>query len=641
MRYILLSLFFLFTTNSFSQKIDAADIAEWKNPKKLSSDYHYNSASIYLVNGSLLPDLFSGATLTKSERKKHNLRAKDYAKAVFLSVEMAHPKNKETLTIPLYLLDVTNKNNQQFSSANMGRVLDEIKDEDLNFKPLYATGKIKAIKGNSTDEFMAQSFEIATALFRTALVLKEGPLGTNEILQNVQKGAEYFNKIAQNKTISNEFKIPIIKESDVYKYEIYSVSVHQIKWDFEENEGDVLAEIKDKEQSIEQILELLSKNKKPYLVLARYKSYYTLPKDYIKSVEIDQNYVNTRQTKLIEFSGMKKELEATLLENLKEAITMKKDFQVYSREKEINQTNYDAISRLMNSYYIIMERYKEEISKNESDSQRKAYFEENYQEAYGVLFSKLEEYINSDLKSAKNIVDKYLELSKKDFSKMNESDLCSNLQSMEYYRDIIQKQQNSNKSIIQITNSKFYPKYSELVTKIENSLYTKSFDLDKFSSNDEKINYLNSQMLQFPCCAICKEKANLIITKINNDNDNARKGELLKLQREYLNTLKCWEEISKIVFFNMQQKFPITEREQLSSIDQKIFQGIEKQYQNIMSSSNNYLSINDIDISNLTSKQLINNLNKYIIIKRTVSQSIEILVNQKLINEKDCECSKG
>lgn len=629
----------LLTIKSFGQEIDAPIISEWKNPKNLTSDYRYNSASIYLVNGSLLPDLFSGATLTKDERKKHKLKAADYAKYIFLSVEIQHPKSKDILTIPLYLLDATNKSNTQFSSSNMGRILDEIKDEDLNFKPLDATGKIKAIKGNSTNEIVAKSFEIATSLFKTALALKEGPFGANEILQNVQKGAEYFNKMGQDKVVTNEFKIPIIKESDIYKYEIYSVSVHQIRWDFSTKEEDLLSAIKDKEQTSEQILNSLN-DKNPYLVVVRYKSYYTLPKGYIKNVEIDQNYLNTRQTKLIEFTGMKKELESSLLENLKEAISMKKDFNVYSRDKEINQINFDVISRLMNSYFIIMESYQNEISKNNSDSDGKKYFEDNYQEAYRVLFNKFEEYINGDLKSVKDIVDKYLTLSKTDLSKMSESDLCSNLQSMEYYRDIVQKQQNSNKSVVQIKSSKFYTKYNELISKLENALYQKAFHLEKAKTNDEKISFLNTQMVQYPCCVICREQANLVITKINKDNDDARRAELQKLQKEYLITLKCWDDISKIIQSNIQLKYPASEREQLSSIDKKIFQEIEKQHQDIISSSNDYLSINDIQVSNLNSTELINQLNKYLTIKRTVSKSIGILVGHKLISDTESQCSK-
>lgn len=640
MKNVITLILTILTVKLFAQKIDAPVVSEWKSPKNLTSDYRYNSASIYLMNGSLIPDLFSGSTLTKNERKKYKLKANDYAKYIFLSVEIQHPKSKEVLTIPLYLLDATNKSNTQFSSSNMGRVLDEIKDEDLDFKPLDATGKIKAIKGNSTNEIVVQSFEIATSLFKTAIALKEGPFGANEILQNVQKGAEHFNKMAQEKVVTNEFKIPIIKESDIYKYEIFSVTVHQIKWDFHAKEGDLLAGIKEKEQTLEQILNILNDNKNPYLVVVRYKSFYTLPKDYIKRVEIDQNYLNTRQTKLIEFTGMKKELEASLLENLKEAISMKKDFNVYNRDKEINQINFDVVSRIMNSYYIIMESYQNQISKNTNDQERKKYFEDNYQEAYRVLFNKFEEYINGDLKAAKEIVDKFLTLSQADFSKMSESDLCSSLQSMEYYRDIVQKQQNSNKSVAQIKSSKFYIKYNELIAKLENTLYQKAFNLEKAKTNDEKVTFLSGQMQQYPCCVICREQANLVITKINKDNDDARSAELQKLQKDYLITLKCWDDISKIIQSNIQTRYPISEREQLSSIDKKIFQEIEKQHQDIISSSNDYLSINDIQVSNLNSTELISTLNRYLTTKRTVSKSIDILIGHKLFSDTESQCTK-
>ncbi|WP_314514026.1 hypothetical protein [Xanthocytophaga agilis] len=634
MKNILTLILTLVTINSFGQKIDAPIISEWQNPKILSPDYRYNSASIYLVNGSLLPNLFSGATLTRKERNIYHLKANNYAKYVFLSVEIKHPKSKELLTIPLYLLDATKPNSQQFVASNMGRVLDEIKDEDLIYKPLDATGRLKAITGNSANEIAAQAFEISTSLFKTALALKEGPFGANEILQNVQKGAEYFKKIAQEKTITNEFIIPIIKQSDVYKYEIYSVSIHQIKWDFKTAGNDLLAYLKNKEQTLEQILGSLD-TKNPYLVVVRYKSYYSLPTDWIKNVEIDQNYLNNRQSKLVEFSGMKKELESFLLSNLKEAISMKKDFMVYTRDKEINQVNNDVISRLMNSYFIIMESYLNESERHKTTDERKSYFENNYQEAYRILFNQIDDYINGDLKSAKNVIEKYFELSKTDLSKLTESELCSNLQSMEYYNNIVQEQQNSNKSTTQITSSKFYPKYNDLINKIEIVLYKKAFNIDKLKTDAEKANFLNAQIEEYPCCIICKEKANLIVTEINKVNDSVRKEQLQLLQKDYLVTLKNWDEIAKSIASNINQKYPITDREILSPIDKKILQEIEKQYQNIISASNQYLSINDIQPSILNSTELINQLNKYLIIRKTVSHSITVLVTHKLINETD------
>ena len=73
-------------------------------------------------------------------------------------------------------------------------------------------------------------------------------MGAKEILETVKQGGEYFNKIAQDKTVTNEFKIPIIKASDFYKYALSSVSVHQIKWDFQARTQDLLGDIKDKEQ---------------------------------------------------------------------------------------------------------------------------------------------------------------------------------------------------------------------------------------------------------------------------------------------------------------------------------------------------------------------------------------------------------
>ena len=319
---------------------------------------------------------------------------------------------------------------------------------------------------------------------------------------------------------------------------------------------------------------------------------------------------------------------------------MKKDYLVFSRDKEINQTNYDVISRLINSYFVIKESHINEIEKHTINEERKKYFESNYQEAYRSLFNKLDEYVNSDLKSARNLVDKYFELIKTDLSKISESDLCSNLQSLEYYRDIVQKQQNSNKSITQIAGSKFYPKYNDLLKKIENALFDKAFNIDKLSSNDEKVSFLNVQMETYPCCLICKEKANLIVTKINKDNDNVRKEQLLRLQKEYLVTLKCWDDISKTITSNINTKYPATDRDVLSAIDKKIFQEIETQHQNIISSSNDYLSINDVQTANINSADLINELNKYLIIKRTVSQSISVLLKYNLMDEASIQCNK-
>lgn len=627
-------------TNLYSQNIDAPVISEWKNPKKLDPEYKYNSASVYLVNGVLLSDLFTGVTLTKEERRKYKLKADDYPKYIYLSLEMMHPKNnQQLLTLPLYLLDATNKGNQLFSAPSVGKVLDEIKDVELDYKPLNATGIIKAIKGNSTNDFVSQTFEISTSLFKTALALKDGPLGANEILTNVQKGGEFFSKIAKDKQVTSDFTIPIIKESDYYKYELNSVSVHQIKWDFKTKAGDALVDIKDKEQKLDEILSKLD-NLSPYLIVVRYKSFYSIPVGDINNVEIEQAYLDKRGKNLVEFSGMKKDVEETLLESLKEAISIRKDFAVFARDREVNQFNYEVINRIINSYYEIKQNYSNELLKQISDSPRKLYFESNYQEVYRVLFSKLDEFLKDDLTNAKSIVNKYFELRSQDFSRQSEQDLCGYLQQLDYYRGMIQKQKNDNKSITQILNSNFYPKYGDLVSKIENTLYNKAFAITSSVSNEGKVTFLNKQMSNYSCCEECKVKANLLITQVEKDNDIARRDQLSKLKTEYLISLGCWDNISVAARDSLNHQYPKNEVERLSPIKKKLYEELEKQYQNIISASNEYLQLGDLNVESLSSGDLISKLNTYSLIRKKVHQSVNYLMSSKLIDSKVGDCYK-
>jgi len=142
---------------ALAQRIDAPVISEWKSLKKLSQDYKLNSVSVLLLNGNLLPDLFSGEFLTRRERRRNDLHSNDYAKYLYLSLDVPTPnKDNEILHFPLYLIDARNKESKLFSTNEYGRVVDEIKDEELDYKPLDATGVITAIKGNSANELTAE-----------------------------------------------------------------------------------------------------------------------------------------------------------------------------------------------------------------------------------------------------------------------------------------------------------------------------------------------------------------------------------------------------------------------------------------------------------------------------------------------------
>lgn len=628
-------LFFSITINIESQIIDAPPISEWKSNKKLSSDYKYNSVSVYLINGDKLSGLFTGKTLTPKQRRKHKLKKNDYPKYLYLYIEVPNPKNREEkLKIPLYLIDATNKGNILYSGENQGRVLDEITDEELDFKPLNAIGRIKTIKGNSANELAAEALSISHDLFKTALSLSSSPFGVSQVGEIIKTGGSYFDKIAKNKQVINDFNIPIIKDLNFLKYQLVSTSIHQIKWNFKDRIDNPLKDVKDKELTLDQIKSKLSKNH-PYLIVARYKSFYVLPTNYIKTIEINQSYLNKRRDKIINLTGMKRDLENNLLENLKEAISIKKDFQTYKRGKEVNQEDIDAINRIINSYYQIRINYSIELSKLGQNKSRATYFNENYLEVYRVLFNKIDTMLDSDLATSKAVVSKYFELLNINLKRIKENEFCSHLDVLYYYQNLIQIQKNENKSITKITSSSFFPKYQKLLSKLENELFNRVFILKDEKTDNEKTERLTNLMSEqnYACCQLCQNNANLIITEIKEKNDNSKKEKLKKMKENYIQLLACWNNVSTLIRDNLNKRYPKEVVLGLNENNKKLYNEYEKHYQNLITDYNNYFEIEQVGIEKLNSEELIGTLNKFNLINQNVKTSINYLVRGKIINQ--------
>lgn len=627
----------------YAQEIDAPEISNWNNPKKLDPNYTYNSAYVYLVNGPQLAGLFSGETLTPQERRKSKLKEADYPKYLFLSLKIPNPqKDNEVFTLPLYMIDATNKKNVLLSAPSEGMVLDEIKDRDLGYKPLIATGQLVAIKGNSDLEIVSQSLSIAKELFKTAAAITSSPFGIGNVTTAISNGANYFDKVASDKKVTNEFKIPIIPLSQFHKYQLTSVTVHQIKWSFRPPNSDLLAGINGQEKTIDEIKGLLPQDG-PYLIVARFKSQYELPQDWIKGVVVDQSYLDARNGKVMELIGMKRELEIKFLENLKLAIAIKQDYQVFKTSQENNQFNLEALTKIMDSYFQIKSNEHEEAMKLLNDKGRADYFNDSYYTAYSSMFTILEPYLSKDIQNARDVVDAYLDVCEKKISTLSVEEITSSITKLSFYREAVQKYNNENKSILQIAASPFYQKYDNLMKDLEVTLFEKTMGfLTAKLSTEEKIQKLKDLIATYSTFPIYKALATKSINDLENSTIASKRVILNTMKSSCITNVQCWSDVSKLAMANFSRKFPTESISGLEGMEEGLYKKCEKSYQNLVSAGNAYIDMVDLNFEGMTPAQVNDALIKYSILKETIVGAIIILKDAHILEDSElCKFDDG
>lgn len=585
--------------------IHAESVGEWQTNRTFSPDYHYNSVAVFLLNEDQLFDLFDPGKLTKEERKKSGVRQFDKVESLHFYLEMPNPKQAgDSIIFPLYAFDVE-KSKSFVLLEKEGKVLDRITDEELNGQPLNATARIEAVQNNQLLEVAYRISSSINKIVTNSLFAEPG------IWEMMGKAQRFFEDKYKGKIVS-EFTVPILPKNEDYEYVLQSASLYQVKWNFqkavEPYKSNVWSDLMDYKEVSEADLKnkptRLSKLKgHPYLLVARYKSAYSLPEEHKLNVEISRDYLNKRLVNLQEFrkESVAYRTEEVFLSNLREALVLQRDVETYRSEKEQGQVNTELLLDITRQHYALLMAHRTELAKAEKDPVLKAYLEENYQVSYYKLFKQIDEllFFDQQLKSISQTPSVCLNLQQKDLTEISEPELYTYLNKLQPYRTLVAE----NEPVGDL----FFLANRE-VNRLEKGLYAR-VNVELPVDRTAQMDYLKTAKSRYVNCQFCQEEADRTIAFIQVSIEEGFRNELRYLQQQQLRYSRCFYDIQTAVEQYLKQNYP--HKDSLDAFELSLLNTYQTKQENLKSSALDFNKIGDLDVSIIAGTSLESTLQQY------------------------------
>jgi len=617
--------------------IHAAPIGEWQSKKQFSPEYHYNSVAVYLINEDRTVELFNPQNLTREERKQTGVRNFDVLESLYFSLQLPNPRNEDDMIdFPLYAFDIHNSKSFQVP-RNQGKIIDRITDEELNGRGLEAKAKIEAIKKN-------QLLEVAYQISSSVNKILSDRIFNNPGISGVMRKAQAFFEDKYRGKIVSEFTVPILPGNEDFEYRLHSASIYQIKWDFQKKvktfHENIWSSLENKANVTEEQLKDLPTrsnrfNKKPFLMVVRYKSAYSLPESHKLNVDIAQPYFDERLYNLQEFrkDGLQYKTEESFLTLLREAIDMKRNCENYRRAKDKGQEENELMLQIAQQNYKLLNGYKKEVSQVKKTASDQTYFKENYEVTYYKFFKQIDNILFQDeqLKAIGQVPIILEELDNTDLARLSANQLYNYLQQLNIYRQI-------GDNVTQIEGDLFY-KIREHINQIESNFSRQVFNVPPIGDKQERVDKLKTLQQQYPLCAHCQHESNDQIALIQQSIDDERRTTLFDLQNQQLKYRKCFSDVQLKALQNLNARYP--NQDSLSQMEQSLFSAYAEKLKNMESIAEQFQQIATVSVEKLTPEQLPTTLIKYEAILGDFNNECCQLLHGELLTKADLECLNG
>lgn len=627
----LFSPFFLFAQNI---GIHAAPVGEWHSQEQFSPEYHYNSVAVYLLNEDKTLELFKPENLTREERKQTGVRNFDVLESLYFSLQLPNPrKDDDMIDFPLYAFDIHNSKSFQVP-RNQGKIIDRITDEELNGRGLEAKAKIEAIKKN-------QLLEVAYQISSSVNKILSDRIFNNPGISGVMRKAQAFFEDKYRGKIVSEFTVPILPGNEDFEYRLHSASIYQLKWDFQKvvktYHGNIWSTLENKTNITEEELKDLPTrsnrfNKKPFLMVVRYKSAYSLPESHKLNVDIAQPYFDKRLYNLQEFrkDGLQYKTEAAFLALLRDAIELKRDCENYRRSKEKGAEENELLLQIAQQNHQLLADYRKELKRIAKTSTDNEYFQENYGVTYYKFFKQIDNILFQDelLKTIGQVPVILAKLDTTDLNRLPTNELYSYLQQLNTYRQIGNK-------VTQIEGDLFY-KIREHINTIESNFGRQVFNVPPIGDKQERVKKLKTLQQQYPLCAHCQHESNDQIALIQQSINDERRTALFDLQNQQLKYRKCFSDVQLKALANLNLRYP--NQDSLSQIEQSLFSGYSEKIKSMETIAEQFQQIEKVSVEKLTPEQLPTTLTKYESILGDFNNECCQLLHGELLTKEDLVC---
>ena len=228
----------------YSQKVlQAISIDYWpkENQGSVSINKNYNRVSsyLYIINPSKYLEMFDGENYTSDERKLYKINKNDKPNFLQMSISISDQSlSKESLTVPLLLVNLKDKANFKTFESFQGPILDNLNIDNVS-KDIMGEIKVKAMISNSTAKFWNEVAKISSDLGKSAIAIAIGsPKGTTDLTlkmrEYLDKGITNLEKLSNGERLENyKFFVTLVKRPDdsVVEELVTSVRLYQINWE--------------------------------------------------------------------------------------------------------------------------------------------------------------------------------------------------------------------------------------------------------------------------------------------------------------------------------------------------------------------------------------------------------------------------
>lgn len=248
--FVFLFLLIGFTTQAQQAYLTCTEMEEWPKDKPVEVPENHNRVSSYLflLNKNKYLELFNGVNYNKKLAAKAGLSKNDQLQYLYMGVDFSTPDG-DSISVPLFLFDVNDKNNLKKFEQYDGKLLENINANSMH-ADINGKYKVKAMLSRESSGFWKDLVSITTDVARSASKLMLGnPFGASDLLScfqgQVSTGLDKLGTLSKEgggtQKIQQEhsFIINLVKynKSPEFREMVTSVRLYRVHWSFDKSRG--------------------------------------------------------------------------------------------------------------------------------------------------------------------------------------------------------------------------------------------------------------------------------------------------------------------------------------------------------------------------------------------------------------------
>jgi len=624
---------------SAQHNIMASEVESWVSENMPSSDFHLNSAYVYLLNPQSLQDVFSGDDLSRSQRKELDLNKGDYPQYMYLGVSIKNPMDPaNTLTIPFMIHDVKSPENNQRLIEYGGRFLENIPDEVLKDGDIVAKVKFEAIKGNSSNEFWKKAAEISIDLGKTATNLLQAPLTgsfaalTSQIIPQVDQGLRSMENVEDPQKITSEFYIRLLNKelSALYQERVVSAALYRIHWDVETPPSSRFFR-SGGYNTVDEVKDRVTHNQTPFILVVTTKSEYNTDHS---ELAYNQGYVQKKTSDFRKIRNVeKKEIEKEFLETLKTAVELQKRIDEFKSSLSTKYPDWYSLSRVIDLYYDLLQLKNTQMV---ALANEEPFVKDKYIRLYSNVQNDVDLWFDSEMLVRGREIASFLVNNQQPYSQIATAktarQIYSDIELLDFFRDRARQTEIQGKLPKEIESLESFQRTQRKLREMEEALFQREFQVSSELEPEQQKNWLMDKATRsYPLCTICAEKVGEEIARIDNRTHEQNQQKYREISSRYYKNLSCFDAI-----YTRLDEVIRTNQDSMT-ISPFMLESLERDQKELINLSNTFTGIMGKDYLRMAPKELSDLLSSYAITREKLNAIIKRL-RGRVIDPMEAPC---